>query len=270
MGNLRYSRSPPPRLPALAVSLRLVDSSPLRPSTFAVPAAQPPHLRSSASIGGCLAVLAVFVVPRRASRATLAHPDSAPGPSHNAPGTIFACPRNFFRTPTRGRASRHPPRHAPLSLLPAHPGQRAPRTAKPRSNSEFVRRPRTGLVLVLASAFLLPARSGTARTRGDRRRVTGASATVAYEPRSRCPAAARNERRNLPCGSGTARTRGDRRPVASVLQCRRPSPTPSPRLAAASQQVTFASAAPPGASPEWARRIASPRTEAASRMPGTG
>jgi hypothetical protein len=97
---------------------------PHRLLAVAVPAAQPPisvYRRLSAD------GLAVICFARRVSRATLAHPDSAPQPTHNAPRAIFAPARNSFRTPTRGRASRHPPRHAPLSPLPAHPGVRAPR-----------------------------------------------------------------------------------------------------------------------------------------------
>ena len=121
----------------------------------------------------------------RVSRATPARPDFAPGPTHHATGAIFDPARDLFHRPMRGRASRHPTRHAPLSPLPAHPGERAPRPPKPRSNSVFFRRPKTGLLLVRISACLLPRGSGAARTRGDRRRVTGASATVVYEPRSR-------------------------------------------------------------------------------------
>jgi len=139
----------------------------------------------------------------RASRATLARPDSAPRPAPNAPRAIFACSRNFFRTRHAAAHRDTPSRHAPLSPLPAHPGERAPRPAKLRSNSEFIGRLRTGLLLVRLSTCLLPARLG----RSPNARRPSARCVGTSVPTPSLPRAMRRRSRRIrvhPCSSVVA------------------------------------------------------------------
>ncbi len=140
---------------ALAVSLRLLDSSPFGPLPFRR------RSRLSACIGVHRRMALPFSALRAAYRARHSRALILPLNPPRMPQERFLPARATFFASRHAAAHRDtPPRHAPLSPLPAHPGESAPRTAKARSNSEFIRRLRIGLVLVLANAYLLSMRSG--------------------------------------------------------------------------------------------------------------